>query len=50
VVEELVNDVFEVGKNSIDRVFRRQSIEDRTQLDNRVPQFPFDRADAVDVL
>jgi len=49
VVEELVNDLFEVGEESIDRVSRRQSIEATTQPDERVLKLPFDRTDRVDV-
>jgi len=50
VVEHLVNDVFEVGKEAIDRVSRRRSIEPTAQPDNHVPKLLFNRTNAVDVL
>jgi len=50
VVEHLANDVFEVGKEAIDRVSRRGSIEPTAQPDNRVLKFSFNGTDDVDVL
>lgn len=50
MVENLVDDVFEVRKEAIDRVSRRRSIEATAQPDNRVPKFSFNGTNAVDVL
>ena len=50
MVEHLANDVFEVGKEAIDRVSRRGSIEPTAQPDNRVLKFSFNGTDDVDVL
>jgi len=49
-VEDLVDDVFEVGEEAIDRVSRRRSIEATAEPDDRVLEFSRDWTDAVDVL
>jgi len=46
----LVDDVFEVGEEAIDRVSRRRSIEATAEPDDRVLEFSRDWTDAVDVL
>jgi hypothetical protein len=45
-VKDFVNDVFEVGKESIDRVSRRRSIEAAAQPNNRVPKLSFNGTNA----
>ncbi len=50
MVEDLVYDVFKIGEEPIDRVSRRRSIEVTTKPDQRIVQFPYNRANPVDVL
>jgi len=42
--------VLEVGKESIDRVSRRRSIEPAAQPNNRVPKLPLTRTNSVDIV
>jgi hypothetical protein len=49
VVKDIVNDVFEVGEEAIDRVSRRRSIEATAQPDQRLLKLSCYRAGAVDV-
>ena len=50
MIECIVNDVFEVGEEAIDRVSRRRSIETTTESDQRLLEFACDWTSAVDVL
>jgi len=50
VVENLVDDVFEIGEETIDRVSRRRSIEATAEPDDCVVQFSRNRTNAVDIL
>ena len=50
VVEDLVNDMFEVGEKAIDRVSRRRSIKPAAKPDERVLKLSCNGMDAVDVL
>ena len=50
VVEDLVDDVFEVGEKAIDRVSRRRSIESAAEPDERALNLLCDGSDAVNVL
>jgi hypothetical protein len=50
VGNDVVNDVFEIGEEAIDRVSRPRSIQATAQPDNRVPKLPFNGTDTVDVL
>jgi len=50
VVKGIVNYVFEVGEEAINRVSRRRSIEATAEPDQRLLEFSCDRTSAVDVL
>jgi hypothetical protein len=50
MIECIVNDVFGVGEEAIDRVSRRRSIEATAQPDQRLLEFACDWTSAVDVL
>jgi hypothetical protein len=49
-VEHLINDVFEVGEEPIDRVSRRRSIEATAEPDEGVLEFSRDGTNVVDIL
>jgi len=49
VVENLANDMFEVGEKTIDRRRETRSIETTAEPDNCILNLSFDGADAVDV-
>ena len=50
MIECIVNDVFEVGEEAIDRIPGRRSIEATAQPDQRLLEFACDWTSAVDVL
>ena len=50
MIECIVNDVFGVGEEAIDRVSRRRSIEATAQPDQRLLEFACDWMSAIDIL
>lgn len=49
-LEDIVNNVSEVGKKAIDRVSRPRPIEPTTQPDGRIPKLSCNGPNAVDIL
>ena len=50
MIERIVNDVFEVGEEAIDRVPGQLSIEATAQPDQRLLEFACDWMSAIDIL
>jgi hypothetical protein len=49
-IEDLVNDVFEIGEKAIDCVSGRRSIEATAEPDDRVLEFTCNWPDTIDIL